>query len=113
MAVIAGGAAGATLLSDVSIDNHADRLISLRTHLGNVTSWTASPGTIVAIRDGAEAVEVDVQITGPVSGDCRLLASTGQTMASRRVVDTGDVLMRFRLTRNHAREAVLAAPPPP
>ncbi len=112
MAMLGGSDAGALLVADVSIDNTADRLISVRLNLGNVTTWTVSLGTIVAIRDGAEAVEVDVSVPGPVDDDCRLIAG-GQTIASSRVVSDAAVLVRFRVTRNHQREAVLAGPWPP
>jgi hypothetical protein len=108
MAVIGGGSTGAVLLTDVVVDNTADRLISLRRHLGNIASWTVSTGVIEKIRDGAEFIEVDVRVTGAFTGDIRLLGTGGQAIASAKVNSTTDVIVRFRISRNHQRERALS-----
>lgn len=115
MSVLIGTDAGVRLVIDTVSDNNAGRLAALSRHLGLPTAWTTSAGVVSALRDGGEAFEFDVTVTGPHTGTVRLLAPGGRVVAAtkRIQVDVGQsAVVRFRVSRNHRRGQVLAAPPP-
>lgn len=115
MTLLVATNAGVRVVTDVVVDSPCDRLVSLSRHLGDLASWTSSAGTIAAIRDGAEAFEVDVDVTGPFSGAVQLLAPGSRVAAATPVVDVASgaaLRVKFRVSRAHDRDAVLAAPVP-
>ena len=115
MPVLIATDAGTKLAVSVDGDSAADRIVSMNRHLGEPQSWLPSYGAVVAIRDGAEVLEVDVKVQGPVTTAVGLWDPGGQVLALSRVITVAigeSALVRFRFGRNPDRDAALAAPPP-
>lgn len=114
MTLLVATNAGVKVVTDVATDSVCDRLVSLFRGLGDPTTWTTNTGVIAAIRDGAEGLEVDVDVTGPFSGFVELQASSRIVAATRAVsMASGAALrVRFKIARSHERDLALAAAVP-
>lgn len=115
MSVLIATSAGATFAIDVAVDSVSDRLAALSRHLGPPSSWTVSSGTIKALRDGAEALEVEAEVAGPLSAAVQLRAPGPQVIAVSPVLSlasSGDkAILRFRVARAREKDLALAGAP--
>ncbi len=115
MSVLIATNVGARLAVDVGIDNSCDRIVSLGRHLGAPTSWTVNTGTITTLRDGANDLEFDVEVTGPFTGQVELSAPGARVIAACRALNLASgerVRVIFRVTRSHERDGSLAGAVP-
>lgn len=106
--------AGAKLVLDSALDSVCDRTTAMARHIGSPSSWTASTGSIVAIRDGAEVTEVEVAVAGVFSGHVELRAPGPLVLAVSPALTlaTGEkTTVFFRIARARAREIALAGAP--
>lgn len=115
MSVLIATNAGAKLAIDVAIDANADRIAALSRHLGAPETWTVNAGSIMAMRDGAESLEFDVDVTGVFAGQVELSAPGSLIVAASRPLNLAaneKARVLFRVTRAHDRESTLAGAVP-
>lgn len=116
MTVVAGTvAAGSKTITDVSVDSVSDRNVALIKSFGPVSSWTVSSGDIVEIKDGAECLEISIEVEGPFNSTTRLLGGGGEILSTTgyfQVPAGSKARVKFKLARNHRRSRALSGPAP-
>lgn len=115
MGVLVATDAGAQLVIDVELDNNNDRLVAMNRHLGAPTAWTVNTGVVTAIRDGANELEIEVEVTGPFTGQVKLTAAANLLVSASKSIEVAaaaKAIVRFRLSRAHDREQTLAGAAP-